>query len=1021
MGAAKNGEVNSLLGDFFEYHTSGDRDSQNATLRRIEKLLDGRDIDSDPFKEYFNNIYSGRSSFNINLTITDYPKESVIRELLQNTFGCYYDEKDIKVVFEFLDDGQIKLTYNEVGFTLEQIFYYLSIGRNDGDRRREGRFGLGSKSVFLNVEWFKLRSNNFNFEVINDNGTIKIINLDLTAQSYKGTEIIFKVSNEDQKRIRQNLLTISSAKGDYINMAEFAFAFLKKRYLNKDDKEETLDRTFNIAVMTNGKPDVVYRVIRYQKNDNDIPRIRFIENGKSVLEFIWHENNGFVYVIPFAVSSSKREDLVKVLLAEYNYFSTFELTGLMKVTGEEFIREKLTAFFISVPNTVITSHRSGIKVNMAKEVSTSISFDLLSMIDKYRDYFILELLPRQNSDRYFLRPKHYVFEFFHNYIQSSQLTEDVKNKFNDNVSLYYPDVAKPITYTELRKTGYFRLTENVSKEEHDSNEAYTKYLVNELEKAQEDASALETSTLAVIYTWATPDKSESGREYIYQFTYGGKKMLLESEKNPAIQDFNLWEQFSNFIMLKLAKYIENDSIHDEVALENVLKTFDDMFGDDYRIDMRYFQLTITHHNVVVNLEISRINVGNIFNAYQTVSSRERRFENHQIYSQIIALIVNSFTNGKDTMTFLRQMKLQGTQITLVLDINKRYRFSAFGKQFMIPPNISNADLLEIIGDIYSLISCGMFNGKLYDFEHKPVRYVFDKTVVANLLSSKTTEEKTADVLSKLYVCDLNIDKIAVIDNEGKIFKITGMDEELNQQDVSSAAKLVVLRDNLPKSKFSCYLEFLLTGKNDRILNRFYSSSEEPNQILLDQIPYSFKPLPVMNKDEFEYLRQLVRQISELEKTRVYKNYFAKDVNSKLFGYGGSCSVCDFDSQVLNSFTMKQFEVGFFKDDKEEKFKFSLYLCANHAFASSGWIIDSLSIGGMTPYDWIEEMTGLDFIPPEFLFARVKYHPQITYDLPGKPTEQNSVLADDNVYEAEQEILDVTLSPLLAAKWYEDNI
>ena len=111
----------------------------------------------------------------------------------------------------------------------------------------------------------------------------------------------------------------------------------------------------------------------HQADENSVPKVRFYENGKSVIEFIWYENNDYVYLTPFAIASSRRADVVKVLLAEYNYFSTFELTGLIKATGEEFIREKLMAFFISVPNRHITSNRSGIKTIAEREVATQLA------------------------------------------------------------------------------------------------------------------------------------------------------------------------------------------------------------------------------------------------------------------------------------------------------------------------------------------------------------------------------------------------------------------------------------------------------------------------------------------------------------------------------------------------------------------------------------------------------------------------------------------------------------------------
>lgn len=1022
MGAFRNEEVSSLLGDFYEYHTAGNRSGMDATLRRIETMLFSGEVDSNAFKDYFNDIFCGRSSFNVNLTVTDYPKQSVLRELLQNTFGCNFSNKDLKVIIEFLDEGMVRLNYNETGFNLEQVFYYLSVGRNDGNRRREGRFGLGSKSVFLNVEWFTLRSNNFRFHVVNDDGIIRIKELDFGAQSYKGTEIMFKMKEEDQQEMHEDLLYLTSRKGVYINMAEFAFAFIKKRYLSVDDEEECDDRTFNIAVMNKGKPEVLFKVARHQKDENSTPKIRLYENGKSVIEFIWYENNDFVYLTPFAIANSKREEIVKVLLAEYNYFSTFELTGLIKVTGEEFIREKLTAFFVSVPNSHITAHRSGIKITSQQEVSTSIGFDLLSMIERYKQYFVLELVQRSNSNLYFMRPKHYVFEFFNNYIQNSSLTEDVQNKFNDNISVFFPGAEKPITYTDIKNNGYFNLVQNVSKIEHEDGTARQKYLLDKLELARESSENMDNFTIALVYEWEEKqgEEVEKGREFIYEFAYLGNKFLVESDKNPNIQDFNLWADFKNLLNLRIAKYTVDNSIPDDEALENVFSVFDEVFEEDYRVNMRYFQLFISSRGEEVSVEISKITVNNLYNACETIAQRERHFETHQVYNEVMSVLVNSFTNGKDTMTFLREIKDQGGKITLVLDINKRFRFSAYGKQFMIPPTITNTDLVEIIGDVYSLISCGMFNNRVFDFEHRHLQYTYDIKSVASLLEEKNvTRELAESVISKLYVCDLSIEKIAVIGADGKIKKIIGLDEELTAEDRENSSKLVVLQDNVSKAVLSGFVEFALTGVNDKILHRFYSSTEEPNQLLIDQIPYYFKPTPEITSDEFSYLRSIVEKVSRIEDKRIQKNYFTKDINGKLFGYGGNCTCCNYSSEVVNSFVVKSFEVGLFKNDKETKFKFSLYLCANDSLAASGWIIEDVVIGNMSPFKWVDMLKQNEVIPPEYLSCKIYYRRQLTYQLMNESGDFIA-LPEESIHEGARQVMDITISPLMAAKWYEDN-
>ena len=200
------------------------------------------------------------------------------------------------------------------------------------------------------------------------------------------------------------------------------------------------------------------------------------------------------------------------------------------------------------------------------------------------------------------------------------------------------------------------------------------------------------------YNWYRQETNEKGSEYAYAFQQDGVKYLMTSDKNPKIKDYGLSDGFMNIISLKLNTCIVNGAVADENALTEAFRIIDEMFGDSYRIDMKYFQFIITSGGTEIHFEISKIQIGNLKTAMDVIQKHEMRFENHQIYNQVITLLVNSFTNGKDTLAFLREIKSQGGEITLALDINKRYRFSAYGKQFMIPPNITNTDLLEIIGD-----------------------------------------------------------------------------------------------------------------------------------------------------------------------------------------------------------------------------------------------------------------------------------------------------------------------------------
>ncbi len=1011
--------VDKLLGDFFERNTAEDKEGAKSVIEEIESKLKSGEIDSDPFKEYFNNMYAGRGAVNMAGIAKDYPRESIIRELLQNTFGCDYDDPNIKIMIEFLDEGQVKLTYNEVGFRLEQVFYYLSVGRNEGDRKREGRFGLGAKSVFTNVDWFKMRSNDYSLRVVNDDGTLKVRELELQGQHFNHTEIVFALPENEQATLHENLVTLTSKKGSYINMVDLCFAFIRKKNLTAEDENECQDRTFNIAVINFGKPEVVYKIQQFKKDETDIPKVRFIENGKSVADFIHAERDGFVYLIPYAISGAKRE-AAKVLMSKYNYFSTFELTGFVRANSKDFVDEKLSAFFVSVPNKFITNNRSGIKHDSLEECSSKIEKGILSVAEEYKSLFRLEMIPNPNApERYMLHPKQYVFEFFYNYIHTSGIVKGLREKFGDSISIIFPNEPNPVLFDGMRKNGFFSERDGVSKEEHEEGTA-AKALLEDVDQMNNWYGKDDDHVLVSRYRWNVPGTDEGGEEFLYAFYRGGNRYLMSSDGN-KIKDYELSAGFRSIISLKLNDCIVNGQVADEDALAKAFEVIDEMFGESYRISMKYFQFVITSGTAKIQFEISKINISNMKKAYDVLANHEMRFESHAVFNQVVMLMLNSFTNGKDTIHFMKELKSQGGDVTLALDINKRYRFQVYGKQFMIPPNITNAELMDIVGDVYALIESGMLNNRVFDFIYAPGRFHFDvQDIVGALGNMRMGTANIEALLKKVYVCDLSLDKIALLDGSDKLMKIVDLSQPIDPADREKTAKFVILRDNMSKPQYAGFVEFILTGYNKNILRGLYSGTEEPNIVILDQLPYYYKPVPSVSRQEFDYLRSEVRKIAPYAKSnpKAYRNYFARDVNAKLYGYGAVCPCCGYEPGVLNSFVVKSFSIGIMSSEKEQKFNFSLYLCRNDAAAASGWIIDDVSIGGMLPFLWLEEIAQIDNIPPEFLYCRIKYRRQVTYDICEPVTGGSAV--PEQVYEGAPEVLDLVLTPMMAAKWYEDN-
>ena len=339
------------------------------------------------------------------------------------------------------------------------------------------------------------------------------------------------------------------------------------------------------------------------------------------------------------------------------------------------------------------------------------------MIEKYSRYFVIELLQRTNSDKYYMRPKHYVFEFFSNYLTTSVMVGDLQSTFHNSISLLLPGKTEAMSYSKVKELGFFSMTDHVSKQEHDSGSAFTEYIEDELAKMRKDVADMPENIIVASYKWIDEETEEEGREFCYNFNFDGNTYVLDSEKNPAIKDFGLSFGFRSIVSLKLGKYVINDAVTDEEALIGALGLFDAMYGQDYKIGMRYFQFNVRYRDITHNFDVARMTVHNLKRAYDCIIAHKNNFENHQIYNEVINMLINSFTQGKDTMTFLREMKQQGSDITLQLDINKKFRFAAYGKQFMIPSSITNADLLEIIGDVYALIDAGMFNKRVFDFPY----------------------------------------------------------------------------------------------------------------------------------------------------------------------------------------------------------------------------------------------------------------------------------------------------------------
>jgi hypothetical protein len=1022
--------VSELVGNFYEGHASKDREKMNATLLELDALLMTGEAPHLEFIEYFNQLFSGRTAFNTLLNIKDYPPESVIRELLQNAFDCDYEQEDVKIAVNFKDNHTISISYNELGFTLEQFMFYLSFGRNTKNAQTsEGRFGVGAKSVFMNVEWLSMRSNNFSFLIMNNEGMLKITDINLRRPMFKGTEIVIKVNPEQHKRIMENFTELTVRKGDYINIVELCFAYNKKKILNNRAEKPQVNekRAFNIAVMHNGKLIDFYKVFNHTNKAVGINVVRFTQGGKSAVDFICREEGGFVYLIPFALAMSKRADLVKTLSDKYNYFSTYELTGLLQNEASEFANQKLSAFFISVPNSHITSFRTGIRPDMEHEVIAHVENNVKQIITEYQRFFVLELTPNPDeSGLYHLRPESYAFEFIKNFILTANLNESLKKDFLHGVSLRYARGEEALHYSDLQRIAYFTTAKSISREHHLDGSAFERHIDSKLSNMNEKLADIKDRILYAGYEWESELTGEGGSVYFYEFHKNGDVMYVSSENNPAGTDYQLHHGF----MSLTPKLIEDvlvksggKELADESQLEKVFAMFDTMFGTDYRIGFKDNVFSMILEDESCPIDAGKLKITSIAGFMNSVQKRKNLFQTYQDYTDTVNFALGLFAKNKKFIDFLRAVKEQGGEIKLQKDTENKdlYNFIIFETPFAVPADLNNQELLEIIEDINLLIKFGMFNGKTYGFDYAPCRYKFEPRKIAGILANdEMPREMVQELLGEIFAGDLKVDKIALLGKNDVVIDIIDYKNGLSAENAAKckkAQRFIVMREDCTKEEFADIIELIITGSVKDLMRKRYLGAKAAKIIIPDQLPYLMKPIPTITRDEFKHLRETARDI--MQNSRNARNYYAKDVNTNLYGYGCVCSFCKFETDAINGFAVKDFEVELMHDElkKEEYFKFSLFLCSNDAILCDSLVIDDLKIGGISPFVWINQVSKAGTIAPEMLRCTITYRQQITHDIAADEGDNDNWNSEMSAPVTNNDII---LTPLMAANWVEKN-
>ena len=134
-------------------------------------------------------------------------------ELIQNVDDCdYVDVSDCKLDIQFryeTEPGRIILTYNEKGFTPENVFAITGIAEKSknisADKVEIGEKGIGFKSVFGIAKTVLIESGKFSFELRADNFTVPIPRYEMYTP-VQGTRLTLEMSAEECKGIYRSLV-----------------------------------------------------------------------------------------------------------------------------------------------------------------------------------------------------------------------------------------------------------------------------------------------------------------------------------------------------------------------------------------------------------------------------------------------------------------------------------------------------------------------------------------------------------------------------------------------------------------------------------------------------------------------------------------------------------------------------------------------------------------------------------------------------------------------------------------------
>ena len=147
--------------------------------------------------------------------------EYLFAELLQNINDCQFiadDQKRVLIISFDIENGLMKLRYNEAGFTYHNVYSITGLGQSTKHDKSEGEKGLGFKKVFTVFDKVYILSNEFYFA--------------LSKQKNEYTEITWDEQYIDDYEFGKTTMVFHTEKKDDLKkLHKLVKKILKKQYV----------------------------------------------------------------------------------------------------------------------------------------------------------------------------------------------------------------------------------------------------------------------------------------------------------------------------------------------------------------------------------------------------------------------------------------------------------------------------------------------------------------------------------------------------------------------------------------------------------------------------------------------------------------------------------------------------------------------------------------------------------------------------------------------------------------------